>query len=48
MLQPDAELLDTTLDLAEHPLHTGIVLEGDRPVGLLSLADVERVLPPLG
>lgn len=46
VLQPEAELLETTRDLAEHPLHTGIVLEGDRLVGLLSLGDVERVLPP--
>ena len=44
VLHPDDDLSDALEELAEGELHRGLVVEGDRLVGLLSITDLPRAL----
>ena len=44
VLRPDDELVDALADLTETDVNRGVVLEGDRLVGFLSVTDLARAL----
>jgi CBS domain-containing protein len=44
VLHPDDDLGDALEELAEGDLHRGLVVEGDRLVGLLSISDLPHAL----
>jgi Zn-dependent protease/CBS domain-containing protein len=44
VLREDEELVDALQKLTEDPVHRGLVLDGDRLVGLLSVTDLARAL----
>jgi Zn-dependent protease/CBS domain-containing protein len=44
VLEAADELVEVAAELSEHELHRGLVLDGDRLVGLLSITDVARAL----
>ena len=43
-LEPDQELVDALVELSEGDIHRGLVVEGDRLVGFLSITDLARAL----
>jgi Zn-dependent protease/CBS domain-containing protein len=43
-LEPDDELIDALVELSESEVHRGLVLDGDRLVGFLSITDLARAL----
>ena len=47
-LDDDDELADALAELTEHPVHRGLVLDGERLQGLLSLTDLARALEVRG
>jgi len=48
VLREDEELIDALADLSEARSHRGLVLEGERLVGFLSISDLVRLLQPSG
>jgi CBS domain-containing protein len=44
ILRPDAEAIDALEAVANSPVNRGLVLDGDRLVGLLSITDLARAL----
>jgi Zn-dependent protease/CBS domain-containing protein len=47
-LEPDEELIDALAELTEGEVNRGLVLEGDRLVGFLSITDLARALETRG
>jgi Zn-dependent protease len=44
VLEEDDELIEALQELSEDPVHRGLVLEGDRLAGFLSISDLARAL----
>jgi CBS domain-containing protein len=44
LLREDEPLIDALGDLTESPVNRGLILEGERLVGMVSISDIARVL----